>query len=93
MIFIVFLMKIAAAGAQTSPQINENHKHFDEISVKSTKHALNDFSQLLDRFLWYKSSFQTLSDTLGPKKWGPATNQSSFSSWTQLLPAAELFLG
>ena len=54
MIFIVFLMKIAAAGAQTSPQINENHKHFDEISVKLTKHALDDFPQLLDRFLWYK---------------------------------------
>ena len=29
------------------PQINENHKHFDEISVKSSERALNDFRKLL----------------------------------------------
>ena len=57
-------------------KINENHRYFDEISVKSTKHALDDFPQLLDRFLWYNPSSQTLSDTLGPKKWGPATYQT-----------------
>ena len=56
--------------------ILNNQYYFDEISVKSTKHALDDFPQLLDRFLWYKSSSQTLSDTLGPKKWGPATYQT-----------------
>ena len=86
MIFIDLGASLSTGRSDFHKENNENHRYFDEISVKSSKHPLDDFRKLLDRFLWYKSSSQTLSDTLGPKKWGPATYQTR-----AMLPPLKIF--